>query len=56
LIPGDESSVVLLADVVNKMKTDMTEEQFKTMVRALARRFDGHPFDESAFPEDAASV
>src|SRR5205814_3074892 len=49
--PGVESSVVLVTDLVNKMKADMKEPEFKTMVRALARRFDGE-FDESAFPPD----
>jgi len=34
------------------MKSDMTEDDFKAMVGALARRFDGQPFDESSFPSD----
>jgi hypothetical protein len=38
VIPGDESSVVLVADLVNKMKVDMTEREFETMVRALAHK------------------
>lgn len=50
--PGDESSVVLVADLVNKMKGDMTEAEFRTMVQALSRHFDEAPFDESAFPPD----
>ena len=49
---GDESSVVLVADLVNKMKSDMTEDEFGAMIRALCRHFDGQPFDESAFPSD----
>lgn len=48
--PGDEASVVLVADLVNRMKTDLREREFIAMVRALARRFDGHPFDVTAFP------
>lgn len=50
--PGDESSVVLVAHLVNKMKGDMKEAEFKAMVRALSRRFEDQPFDESAFPPD----
>lgn len=50
--PGDESSVVLVADLVNKMKGNMSEAEFRTMVRALARHFDDEPFDETAFPPD----
>jgi hypothetical protein len=50
--PGDESSVVLVADLVNKMKGDMSEAEFKKLVRALARHFDEESFDESAFPPD----
>jgi len=52
VVPGDESSVVLVADLINKMKSDMTGDEFTEMVRALARRFDGQAFDESAFPPD----
>jgi hypothetical protein len=51
---GDESSVVLVADLVNKMKSgDSTEHEFIAMVRALSRHFDGEPFDEFAFPSQA---
>lgn len=50
--PGDGSSVVLVADLVNKMKANMTDEQFRTMVRALGRHFDGQPFEPVAFPAD----
>ena len=52
--PGDESSVVLVADLVNKMKGDMKEAEFQVMVRALARHFEDQPFDEAAFPADVA--
>ena len=50
--PGNEASVVLVADLVNKMKVDMTEPEFRDMVAALARRFEGHDFDANAFPAD----
>jgi hypothetical protein len=49
--PGDESTVVLVAALVNRMKADLTEEQWDAMIRALyARRIEGQPFDESALP------
>lgn len=51
LTPGDETSVVLVADLINKMKTDLTEKEFGAMIRALYRRLEGQPFDASAFPD-----
>jgi hypothetical protein len=48
--PGDESSVVVTCALVNRMKTDLTDDEFRTMVQALARMFDGDKFDEGAFP------
>lgn len=52
LTPGDESSVVLVADLVNRMKSDMTDAEFRAMVSALARSFDGMPFESDAFPPE----
>jgi hypothetical protein len=52
LTPGVESDVVLVADLVNRMKTDMSDAQFRVPVNALARHFDGASFDFSAFPAD----
>jgi hypothetical protein len=49
--PGDEASVVVACALVNRMKTDLTEEQFKTMVTELANVFAGGRFDERVFPE-----
>ena len=49
---GDESSVVLACKLVNRMQTDLTEPEFEVFVKALARHFEGEPFDESAFPPD----
>lgn len=49
-VPGDEKSVVLVADLVNRMKADMTEDEFRRLVKALARHFDGEGFEEEAFP------
>jgi hypothetical protein len=50
--PGDVSSVVLVADLIHKMKTSMTPLEFRRLVRALARHYDGKPFDRRAFPAD----
>lgn len=45
--PGDESSVVLAADFVNKMKGNLNEDEFSAVVIALARRFEsGADFDQ----------
>lgn len=52
LTAGDEGSVVLACKLVNRMQTDLREPEFEALVRALARRFDGEAFDESAFPPD----
>jgi hypothetical protein len=52
LTAGDESSVVLACKLVNRMQTDLTELEFEVFVKALARRFEGKPFDQSAFPPD----
>jgi len=52
LTPGDQASVVLAADLVNKMKSDMTDAEFRVMVWALAARFSGTPFVEALFPPD----
>lgn len=53
--PGDEASVVLVADLVNKMKVDLTETEFRDMVATLARHFEGHDFDPNDFPADRSS-
>ena len=47
--PGDESSVVVAADFVNKMKGNLDEDGFRETVIALARTFkDGEAFDSAA--------
>lgn len=48
--PGNEATVVLAADIVNRMKQNMNEAEFRAMVSALARRFEGAEFDENALP------
>ena len=52
ITPGKESTVVLVADLVNKMKANMTDREFKALVRALAVLFSGGAFDPRAFPSD----
>jgi hypothetical protein len=50
--PGDETTVVLVAHVINYMKGDLTEREFKQIIAELARFFANAdtPFDHSAFP------
>ena len=51
VIPGVESSVVLVAALVDRSKGDLTEAQWDAMIAALyALRIEGKPFDESALP------
>jgi hypothetical protein len=49
--PGDESSIVVTSALVNRMKTDLSEDEFRRMITALAFHFAGEDFDECAFPE-----
>ena len=50
-IPRDESSVVLVAALVNRMKADLTEDQWDAMIAALyALRIKHKPFKKSALP------
>lgn len=39
LTPGDETNVVVAAACVNDMKSDLTDEEFRSLVIQLARRF-----------------
>jgi len=52
LTPRNQSSVALAADLVNKMKANLTDDEFRVMVRALAASFDEGTFEESRFPAD----
>jgi len=47
--PRQEGDVVVAAAVINDMKSDMTEEEFKRMIILLANHFNGGSFDEGAF-------
>jgi hypothetical protein len=51
LTPGDEKSVVVTCNLVNRMKTDLTDKQFRAMVTELAKIFAGGTFDERVFPQ-----
>ncbi len=46
--PRDEDDVVLCAACINDMKSDLSEEEFRAVVLALAARFNGGEFDERA--------
>lgn len=39
LVPGDPSTAVLAASILNHMKSDLTRSQFKSVVTELARLF-----------------
>lgn len=45
-IPRREDEVVVAAACLNDMKSDMTEDEFRAVVVALATRFQGGQFDE----------
>lgn len=47
--PRQERDVVVAAMVVNDMKSDMTEDEFKAMTIQLANHFKGGIFDDSVF-------
>jgi len=47
--PRNESDIVVTAAVLNDMKSDLTEKEFRNMIIQLARRFEGGGFDESVF-------
>jgi hypothetical protein len=49
--PGDESTVVVASSLLNRMKTDLSDDEFRRLVTALAMAFQEGAFDESAFPE-----
>jgi len=49
--PGDETEIVVVSALINRMKTDLSDREFRRMVGALARRFEGEDFDETAFPD-----
>jgi hypothetical protein len=49
-IPGDDTRFVVCARFVNLMKSQMSENEFRTNIRLLARHFrTGRPIDQSLF-------
>ena len=48
-IPRREADIVLAAQAINDMKSDMTDSEFRKMVMQLASRFSGGKFNERAF-------
>lgn len=49
--PGDESDITVVSLLINRMKTDLSDAEFRRLVTALAAGFAGEPFDEAAFPD-----
>ena len=49
--PGEEESVVVACALVNRMKTDLSDRDFRAFVTELAKTFTGGTFDERIFPE-----
>lgn len=45
--PRQEDDIVIAAACINDMKSDLTEDEFKSVVKQLARRFNGEDFDET---------
>ena len=46
--PRDKQDIVLAASLINDMKSDMTEQEFKKIIIELAKRFQGGHFDDKA--------
>ena len=49
VVPRDESEMVIVAQLINDMKSDMSDEEFRSMVKQLASHFGGDEFDENMF-------
>ena len=47
--PRQESDIVIVAQVINDMKSDMADNEFREMVLQLASYFTGGGFDERVF-------
>jgi hypothetical protein len=41
--PRDENDIVVAAALINDMKSDLTDEEFRSIVTGLASRFGGSP-------------
>ena len=49
--PGDETEIVVVSALINRMKTDLSDQEFRRIVSALAQSFEDKGFDEAAFPK-----
>ena len=49
--PGIETDIVVVSALINRMKTDLSDREFRRIIKALARSFDDEDFDQSAFPD-----
>jgi hypothetical protein len=49
LTPREEHDIVVVAAVINDMKSDMADVEFRAMVLQSASRFQGGEFDEQVF-------
>ena len=47
--PRREDDIVIVAQAINDMKSDMSDKEFRRMVLQLANHFSGSEFDEKAF-------
>lgn len=47
--PRREDDIVIVAQAINDMKSDMSDKEFRRMVLELTNRFNGGEFDEEAF-------
>ena len=48
-IPRDDGNQVVTTSILNDMKSDMSEDEFKAMVMELAKRWQGGQLDEKVF-------
>ncbi|MGD0354514.1 MAG: hypothetical protein ABSB31_03590 [Dehalococcoidia bacterium] len=47
VVPRQEDEIVVVAAVINDMKSDLSDQEFRAIVAQLAGHFDGLGFDES---------
>ena len=48
-IPNREDGIVVAALLINRMKTNLTEDEFKAVVSELSSHFGGRAFDANVF-------
>lgn len=47
--PRQEDRIVIVAQLINDMKSDMSDREFRAMVMELAKHFNGGEFNEKVF-------